>query len=506
MKPRVPALLFLALAGAATLTPEALAAAPRYRMVMDATQAEQGVKTVSLVKNPAIQRGWVALSAVEATAPKAQLFHLSSAGQRQVVTGPALIPGQQILRLDAEGNPFYITFDEENIAATQRQYAKQLRHTSTNEDHATDLEGNVVEESWIIEDATCDKAVALGLADLPKGTWMLSLHVPDSEYWQNEIVSGNKLGFSIEGLFTTEQLTLSAVPAPTTVKKNWVTALWAALTGLGNTEASAVRVALGLEKLADGRTVSIDETTGAVLLVGEDGQPGEALPDGEYDLEGGGKLVVKDGVKAATEVDAAKEPGADGPATPPTPGADTPAAGTDAERLDKVEKQVAEILTIVKELKPTAPDPTTEPAAPKLAAQLHGVSLAAVAEKLTELKLDAVELEGGDTLTLNPVSRRLSNADGSLVESGYFAAADGSYFCVSTDQYFYQIDKQTYDKVYGAKLQEVELADLKSKTPAAGRVRLNGETGPGAAAEGGTKTQKLGLSVTARLREMQGAE
>jgi hypothetical protein len=498
MKPRVPALLFLALAGANTLTPEALAAAPRYRMVLDSSQAEQGVKTVSLVKNPAIQRGWVALSAVEPTAPTAQRFHLSAEGSRQVLTGPALIPGQQILRLDDEGNPFYITFDEANIAATQRQFALQMRHTSTNEDHATALEGNVVEESWLIHDAACDKAVALGLSDLPVGTWMLSLHVPDADYWQNEIVSGNKLGFSIEGLFTTEQLTLSAVApaAPSFMATIFqkLGAAWAKLT-------SEQKVALGLEKLTDGRTVSIDDTTGAVALVGEDGQPGEALPDGSYELEGGGTLVVKDGVKAAEPVEAAADDKSPTPPPPATTG-DAPAdKGTDAERLDKVEKSVEEILTIVKKLAPEE-DAASTPAGEKLAAQLHGVKLEALGEKLTSLKLDAIELTEGDALTYNAVTRRLTDGAGALVDSGYYAAADGSYFQVSTDQYIWQIDKQTYDAIYGAKLQAVELAKLKATTPATGRLRLNADGGS-ESAQGGAPKQKIGLQAVAHLREMQ---
>ncbi len=124
------------------------------------------------------------------------------------------------MRVIAEGNPFYITFDAENIAAIQRQYARQLCHTSTNEDHATALNGNVIEGNWIIR----DPALALGLTGLPAGTWMMSMHVPDSDYWQKEIVSGNKLGCSIEGIGTTKQLTLSAVSAPTTPYL-WRTAL-----------------------------------------------------------------------------------------------------------------------------------------------------------------------------------------------------------------------------------------------------------------------------------------
>jgi hypothetical protein len=94
MHPRTSTLLFVALA-AAVLTPEALASAPRYKMVLDAATPEHGVKTVSLVENPAIQRGWVALSAAEATAKRVHLSTATEGAQRQVLTGPALLPGHR---------------------------------------------------------------------------------------------------------------------------------------------------------------------------------------------------------------------------------------------------------------------------------------------------------------------------------------------------------------------------------------------------------------------------
>jgi hypothetical protein len=492
---RTNRLLYVALA-AAVLTPEALASAPRYKMVLDAATPEHGVKTVSLVENPAIQRGWVALSAAEATAKRVHLSTATEGAQRQVLTGPALLPGQEILRLDAQGNPFYITFDAATIEATARQFAAQGRHNSTNQDHAVGLSGNVVYESWIVTDPANDKAAALGL-DVPAGTWMLSTHIPDSAYWLAEVVSGNKTGFSIEGLFDSEQLTLSAVaPAPIPVKKNWFTSLMTAMLSLGAEKAAEISLALGLETLADGRAVNIDDTTLAVTVVGEDGQPGEALPDGEYDLKSGGKLVVAEGKRTDGEgpapvVEAAKEP-----AATDAPGATEGAPATAEERLTKVESAVTEILSILKKDAP-AENPAAAPAAAKLTAeQLH---LTAV----MSLKLDAIELADGDKLTLNPVSKRLAKADGSLVESGYFAAADGSYFCVNTDQWFYQIDKQTYDSVYKLAAVELQLKNARATLPAAKAIQLHREEAAAPAVAAGTATQKIGLSATAHLRAMQ---
>lgn len=476
-------LLFVALA-ATTLTPEALAAAPRYRMVLDASQAEHGVQTVSLVQNPAIQRTWVALSAVDTTTTAPKRFHLSEATdgpQKQVLTGPALLPGQEILRLDEKGAPFYITFDAATIEATARQFAAQGRHNSTNQDHATALSDNVVYESWIVADPEKDKAAALGLTVEP-GTWMLSIHIPDTTYWETEIKTGNKTGFSIEGLFETQQLTLSAAqPAPTPVKKNWVSTLLAALKSVGAKEAADMRLALGLEQLADGRAVSIDDTTGAVTLPGPDGQPGEPLPDGEYDLLNGGKLVVANGLRQDGEGQAATDPALAAPPAPPAAKTDpapavTPAPLPETASMPDLVKAVNDLIGLVGKEKPAA-NPATEPAAPKMAAALHGVQLSALGEKLAELKLDAIELTEGGALTYNAVSRRLSDSKGALVESGYYAAADGSYFQVSTDQYIWSIDKQTYDAVYKLSAVEVELATLRSTTPAAQRVKLHSDEG-----------------------------
>jgi Putative phage serine protease XkdF len=50
-----------------------------------------------------------------------------------------------------------------------------------------------------VTDPANDKAAALGI-DVPAGTWMLSAHIPDADFWEKEVKSGNITGFSIEGL------------------------------------------------------------------------------------------------------------------------------------------------------------------------------------------------------------------------------------------------------------------------------------------------------------------
>jgi len=469
MQASIPALLFLALAAAPSFTPEELAAAPRYRMKLDEATATHGVQTISLVKNPAIQREWVALSAVD-PATRWRLSEATEGQMKQVITGPALLPGQEIVRLDADGKPFYIYFDAETIELVRNRFAEQGLHGSTNQDHAIPLEGNTVVENWLIEDPECDKAKALGLTGLPAGTWMLSVRIPDAEYWQNEVVSGNKRGFSIEGFFETEQLTLSAAkPTRLSSMFDWLKNL---PTKLSKEKVREFTVALGLEQLADGRAVQIDDTTGAVVVCGPDGTPGAPLEDGTHALGNGGELVVQGGVRvdgeqgAAADVAAAESEGDKQPAAP----AALPATATS----EQVVQAINGILDFIKKggAEPAPKEnPAAAPAGQKLATQLHGVAVA-------ELKLDAIDLKDGEKLTYNTVTRRLTDKDGALVDSGYYAAGDGSYFQVDISQYIWEISKSTYDAVYGAKLQAVELEALKTKLatqPAAGKVHLHQE-------------------------------
>ena len=152
---------------------------------------------ISLVRRPAIRRKFIALSADEVTPAAYTKIALSSA--QQVVTGPVLIPDLPLSRTHPDGTQYYVSFSESTIAQLSRSSLKQL--PTVTDEHQKPVKEAVLIESWLISNPTCDKAVQLGLTELPKGTWMASYHIPDAAYWEKEIASGAKQGFSIEGLF-----------------------------------------------------------------------------------------------------------------------------------------------------------------------------------------------------------------------------------------------------------------------------------------------------------------
>jgi hypothetical protein len=161
-------------------------------------QGKLGISAIGLVHDPAIEELWVKLSKIK----------LSEVQQeRKMLYGAALVPDKHILRLDGNGEEFYITFEKDTIMKCAHQFLKQnLQHQHTYE-HEHPVSGCVVVESWIVESEN-DKSRHLGL-DVPVGTWMIGTKVDDESIWE-EVLNGTIRGFSIEGMFNEIGLSMSA--------------------------------------------------------------------------------------------------------------------------------------------------------------------------------------------------------------------------------------------------------------------------------------------------------
>lgn len=160
-------------------------------------QGKLGISAIGLVHDPAIEELWVKLS-------KIKLSEVQE--ERKMLYGAALVPDKHILRLDGNGEEFYITFEKETIMKCAHQFLKQnLQHQHTYE-HQHPVSGCVVVESWIVESEN-DKSRHLGL-DVPVGTWMIGTKVDDESIWE-EVKNGTIRGFSIEGMFNEIGLSMS---------------------------------------------------------------------------------------------------------------------------------------------------------------------------------------------------------------------------------------------------------------------------------------------------------
>ena len=123
-----------------------------------------------------------------------------SSDDEMIITGPAMIPQQLILRKDELGNPFYVYFSKDTIKKIARKFFEYNKQNNTDINHDDNIvTNNTLLESWIVEDPSMDKSKAMGF-NVPAGTWMASYKINDEETWK-QIKNGELNGYSIAGNF-----------------------------------------------------------------------------------------------------------------------------------------------------------------------------------------------------------------------------------------------------------------------------------------------------------------
>lgn len=284
---------------------------PVYECKVSGTD-DTGIFAISFVDAPAVERNFIAL------ARHHRPVKLAYDKQKQVLTGPVLVPDQLIYRRDDQTGEYYIRFsaqDIEKIAQKMMRTGVAL-HTTTHQ-HQKPLKGNYLTELWIVADPKRDKTVALGLEELPAGTLVASYKIGNAAYWRNEVLTGHVKGFSLEGIFnfntvnmnkTTKTAAQLAEEKAARKKSNGVSAFLRSMAAMleGDTAEEADAVADEAKKdetdsgepflifeLAEGGEVRVD-ADGYATLDGEQMAPGEhALSDGNFIvIDDSGMLVV----------------------------------------------------------------------------------------------------------------------------------------------------------------------------------------------------------------------
>lgn len=127
----------------------------------------------------------------------------TSQEEKRIVTGVLLEPHKLIYRSDEiSGEEFYITMDEETIWKMNEKFFKNSYHHNSNIEHDENeiIDGVYIVEAWVIEDPNNDKANALGLKNLVKGSLVVSMKIENDYVWEEYIKGGKVLGFSMEAI------------------------------------------------------------------------------------------------------------------------------------------------------------------------------------------------------------------------------------------------------------------------------------------------------------------
>lgn len=275
---------------------------PIYQLcIEDSVDDQTGIYAVSMVTDPAIERNFIALNK-----DITQHLHLNKSN-KQILTGAVLLPNQLIYRYSEQLGGYYTTFSSEEI---EKVSYKMMRtgialHNTTHQ-HQAPLSDNYLIELWIIQDPENDKANALGFSNLPKGTLMCSYKIEDQKYWQEEVLTGNVKGFSIEGLFKQYPINFSKTNKPN-----------------NNTKMNDNKEKVSLKQKVEAyfnRVFAMFEDqrftleNGSEVVVEDDqtvrfSENNEVVSDGEHALQDGRLLIVNNGklVEIKEVVDAAKQ-------------------------------------------------------------------------------------------------------------------------------------------------------------------------------------------------------
>ncbi len=120
------------------------------------------------------------------------------------VVGPMLVPNKLIMRMDAEGNPFYVYFSEDTVRSIAEKAIKEKLIDIVNLEHNPDMPVKAHMTSSWIKESDDDKSSMYGL-NVPMGTWMAEYKIEDDNVWQM-IKDGVINGFSIEGFFQNKKI------------------------------------------------------------------------------------------------------------------------------------------------------------------------------------------------------------------------------------------------------------------------------------------------------------
>ncbi len=179
---------------------------PIYEITLE-EDGNQGIRMVSLVKDPAIEVKGMYFSTEELE--KEKTYQFKTVDDKQIVVGPAMIPNKKILRRDENDNMYYVVFKPETIKMMVDKFNKENNNKSINVDHSNKMVDAFIQQNWIVEDPTYDKSRYYGFNNIPVGSWFIEVKIEDANFWNSDIKDEGKYGFSIEGLMGQQLLEMS---------------------------------------------------------------------------------------------------------------------------------------------------------------------------------------------------------------------------------------------------------------------------------------------------------
>ena len=168
---------------------------PVYEFLIDDSK-ESGVKTISLVEDPAIQSFFVAF---DNDKPKPRYVKLESEYEQSIL-GIALQPELPIYRLDREtGEEYYGVFSVETIKKIVHKFHKELQNNKVNLDHNSEnyISAYMYSDYIVDSELQIEDLKSKGITDAKIGSWVTLYKIEDPEVFE-KVLNGEFKGLSVE--------------------------------------------------------------------------------------------------------------------------------------------------------------------------------------------------------------------------------------------------------------------------------------------------------------------
>ena len=269
--------------------------------------------------------------------------------EKRILMGLVLEPNKPIYR-NQGGEEFQIVFDEQTIEELSHSFFKlgYQGNSTIEHDPKQQIQGVTFVESWIVENPEIDKSTNFGFS-YPKGSWIATMKVDSDEVWNDYVKTGKVQGFSIDAMLSLEEVNLKSIINMAKEEKDSLIQL---LKDLPN----QIKTALGLDKKIQLGSIKTDDgkieimfdgemmtVGGRVWVMAEDGQE-VPVPVGEYLLENGNTLVVKEDGLVDSFIESTTSTPQDPPAEP------TDMAEPESGKVNNDEKIASEIESAIKSI------------------------------------------------------------------------------------------------------------------------------------------------------------
>ncbi len=352
---------------------------------------EEGVFSISLVKDPAYKSLFIQLSAQQQKEKIKNLIQFKTVDEKEhLLIGVVLKADVPIYRSE-NGFEFNVIFPAETIKKVAYNFFKKDYHKNSTIEHDKEqiIKGIAFVESWLVRDPKKDIAAFYDIK-VDKGDWLVGMKVDEQKVWDDYIETGVVKGFSIDAFVKlkevepTEKVEMSVVKTLKKISADFLVAL-----KLKN-KPKFTQIKLAKTFKFEGGEINMEggevtfEFEGEILEAGvnifavdpQDPETKIKVPPGTYPLEDGRVLIItEEGIVG--EVKEKIEPGA----KPPTP--DDMNAGDDGkaiqkiqsilikyeDRFKKIDKLVKDVEEMKKEVltfseqsreKPSTPDPVID--------------------------------------------------------------------------------------------------------------------------------------------------